>query len=177
MIDHVLRFTVPAAYALLPAPMASPAATALLLAIGLQESKFLHRRQGGDGPARGFWQFERGHVATVVNVPVARRNIAGVIRHPATAAHIGSVLRALRFGGAVGNPSTCHVLVEHNDTLACAFARLLLWTLPEALPRREAPRRAWQQYLDAWRPGTPHSETWDAYYAEAWDRVEAPILI
>ena len=31
MIEHTLRYTVPAASALLPAPMASPAASAMLL--------------------------------------------------------------------------------------------------------------------------------------------------
>ena len=37
----------------------STAADVLLLAIGLQESRFEHRQQIG-GPARSFWQFERG---------------------------------------------------------------------------------------------------------------------
>ena len=37
--------------------MDSAKARVMLLAIGLQESRFEHRRQIG-GPARGFWQFE-----------------------------------------------------------------------------------------------------------------------
>jgi hypothetical protein len=173
MIEHTLRHTLPAAYALLPAPMASPAASTMLLAIGLQESKFLARRQGGGGPARGFWQFERGHVAGVLKAPIAKRNITGVLRHPATAEHIARALRHLRYGGAVGNATACHAIVEHNDTVACVFARLLLWTLPERLPRAHEVDRAWQQYVKAWRPGKPHRETWTSNYAEAWHQVEA----
>ena len=60
MIDEVHRFIVPTAFALLPPTMRSDRATAMLLAIGLQESRFLHRRQFHNGPARGFWMFERG---------------------------------------------------------------------------------------------------------------------
>lgn len=39
--------------------MDSAAARCQMLAIGLQESRLQHRRQNG-GPARGFWQFEKG---------------------------------------------------------------------------------------------------------------------
>lgn len=45
---------------LLPAKMESPQAVVMLLTIGLQESLFEHRRQLGNGPARSFWQMERG---------------------------------------------------------------------------------------------------------------------
>jgi hypothetical protein len=162
MIDHTLRFTVPAAYTLLPARMASPAATAMLLAIGLQESRFLRRRQV-QGPARGFWQFERG-------------GIAGVLKHPATVDYIRHALVQLRYEQEATNPSLCHVIVEDNDTLACVFARLLLWTVPADLPTRDAPDLAWSQYLAAWRPGKPHCGSWDALYAEAWSRVDTATL-
>jgi hypothetical protein len=159
MIDHVLRFTLPAAYSLLPETMQSRSASALLLTIGLQESRFLDRRQKEKGPARGFWQFERAG------------GIAGVIKHPASAEPLARALQQLRYDHVLGNPSRCWQLVEDNDTLACVFARLLLWTLPEALPSRAMPHAAFQQYLDAWRPGKPHPETWDAFYEEAWGRV------
>src|SRR5690554_6652716 len=51
---------------LLPAQMTSPEAVVMLLAIGLQESRFQHRRQlvGSPprpvGPAKSFWQAEQG---------------------------------------------------------------------------------------------------------------------
>jgi hypothetical protein len=157
MIEHVLRYTLPAAYAVLPAAMASPEASALLLAIGLQESQFLERRQGDGGPARGFWQFEE-------------IGIRGVLEHSAATRPIGTALAELRYPGpplAHG----CWQRVEHNDVLAAAFARCLLWTLPGRLARQDEPQRAWNLYIDGWRPGKPRPQTWDAYYDEAWDRV------
>jgi hypothetical protein len=161
MIDHILRFTIPAAYSLLPVHMTSPKASALLLAIGLQESQFLDRRQAEGGPARGFWQFERA-------------GISGVLQHDATRAPALEALRTLRYDGA--GASFCLALVEDNDTLACLFARLLIWTLPAELPGRHEARVAWSQYREAWRPGKPHLATWDANYAEAWARVDALTL-
>ena len=47
---------------LLPERMRTDQAKVMLLAIGLQESRFVHRRQIG-GPARGFWQFEDGRLS------------------------------------------------------------------------------------------------------------------
>ena len=49
----------------LPAKMDTAQARVMLYAIGLQESRFTHRYQvlntpGAKGPARGFWQFEKG---------------------------------------------------------------------------------------------------------------------
>src|SRR5688572_12878990 len=59
-IDYVHRLVIPAAYDLLPLHMASVEATAMLLAVGWQESdSFRARAQYEGGPARGFWQFER----------------------------------------------------------------------------------------------------------------------
>ena len=160
MIAHILRHTVPAAYDVLHAwPwLNSPAASAMLIAIGLQESGFLVRRQAGGGPARGFWQFERS-------------GIAGVLQHTTTAVPIRDALHALRYGRTI-KAVGCHTLVEHHDTLACVFARLLIWTLPGALPTRMEPETAWAQYLEGWRPGRPRPETWDANFTEAWERVE-----
>ncbi len=156
-IDLVQRFTLPAAYALLPARMQSPEATAMLLAIGLQESRFRVRRQLGNGPARGFWQFERG-------------GVLGVLKHAASAPHVQPLLKALCYppdpdGGVYG-------LLEHNDVLAAGVARLLLWTDGKALPRRGDAEGGWQTYYRNWRPGKPHPATWAAFYADAWARVE-----
>jgi hypothetical protein len=159
VIEQVQRFVIPAAYALLPAPMASREATAMLLAIGLQESKFKHRKQVG-GPARGFWQFEQGG------------GIAGVLRHHATAPHIRRVLRSQCYDSMTDAPKACHLLVTDNDVIAAAFARLLLWTTPGKLPTKQEREYGWQIYLEGWRPGKPHRETWDAYFASAWQRVE-----
>jgi len=161
MIDLILRYTLPAAYALLPPAMASREASALLLAIGLQESGFLTRRQRLGGPARGFWQFERGG------------GVHGVLTHPAVAFHIEAACSALVYRTPSGiREHELHAAIEHNDVLACVFARLLLWTLPDPLPGRDASGLGWAMYLSAWRPGRPHSDTWPAHYAEAWARVD-----
>lgn len=162
MIDHVLTYTLPAAYAVLPPAMASRGASAMLLAIGLQESVFAERRQR-PGPARGFWQFEGGG------------GIHGVLTHRATRAIIGEALTDLCYPAAPHRRTRAALLVavEHNDVLAAVFARLLLWTLPDPVPAPDQADAAWAQYLAAWNPGQPHPDTWPAYFAEAWTRVIA----
>lgn len=161
MIDHVARFIIPAAFSLLPEVMRSQSAKAELLAIGLQESRFLHRRQLEGGPARGLWQFERGG------------GVRGVATHPKTEKILESVLRELRYESIVGDSRAMHYAIEDNDVLACVFARLLLWTVPGRLPGPTEHEAGWAQYLEGWRPGAPHPATWKAFYKEAWDRVIA----
>ena len=156
MIDHVHAYTVPAAYSLLPEAMRSPEATALLLAIGAQESRFESRRQCS-GPARGFWQFEPA-------------GVRGVLDHSASHVPIRAVLRALRYGEADHAGEILHAL-EHNDTLAACFARCLLWTLPGRLPGPNDAEEGWMLYREAWRPGKPRRETWTANYAIGWGAV------
>lgn len=159
MIDHVLTYTVPAAYAVLPMPMQSSAATALLVTIGLQESRFMARRQIG-GPAKSFWQFERA-------------GVQGVLTHRLSGPHLRTAASLLQYPltPMATSVSEVYAAIEHNDTLACCCARLLLWTIPDALPGPDEPEVAWLQYLEGWRPGKPHRATWDALYQEAWTRV------
>jgi hypothetical protein len=156
LAKFTLRYTVPAAFALLPKRMDTPEAVAMLLAIALQESRFRARRQKGGGPARGFWQFESGG------------GVFGVLNHPKTSLWSALACQALCYPSTV---EVCYPALEHHDVLACVFARLLLWTVPTPLPPRHEPELAWQQYLSAWRPGKPHRATWDGYYAEAWQLV------
>lgn len=167
MIDLVSSFVLPAAMRVLGERYDSPEARAMLLAIGLQESRFQHRAQVR-GPARGFWQFERGG------------GVEGVLLHPQTSARALETLTTLRYhrvGESLAETTgRVHAVLEHNDILAAAFARLLLWTLPTRLPRRDQPGIGWYQYVDAWRPGKPHRATWDAFFAEAWDRVEIDLV-
>src|SRR5690606_34658050 len=140
----------PAAYAVLPAPMASPGATAMLLAIGWQESRFAHRQQVG-GPARGYWQFEQ------------MGGVRGVLAHAQTGAVAREALVRLGYRRDA-TPWSVYDAIAHNDMLAAGWARLLLWTLPDALPQASDVEVAWRQYMAAWRPGRPHRGTWD----EAW---------
>lgn len=122
---------------LLPAKMTSPQAELMLLAIGLQESRLTHRRQIG-GPARGLWQFERGG------------GVAGVLRHPVSRDH---AVRVCDARGVAPVTELVYQRLEHDDVLAAAFARLLLYTDPSRLPGLGDEEGAWQLYLRTWRPG------------------------
>jgi hypothetical protein len=123
----------------------------MLVAIGLQESRFKHRHQIR-GPARGFWQFEKGG------------GVRGVLSHVATVDIIRHICKLLRVEPGVAK---CFNAIAYNDVLGCCFARLLLWTLPYPLAGTHESGKAWAQYLDAWRPGEPHPETWDGFWTEA----------
>lgn len=147
-----LHYAIMPALGLMPREMTSRAAIAMLLAIGMQESRFQHRRQIR-GPARGWWQFE---------VP----GVVGVLTHGASSKLADEVCDRL---GYTGDAREIQAALEHNDLLAAAFARLLLWTVPAPLPRMDEPDEGWRQYRSAWRPGRPHPETWADYYRTAWE--------
>jgi hypothetical protein len=140
--------------ALLPSALDSQEGKAMLIAIAMQESRWDERRQIG-GPARGFWQFELG-------------GIRGVLNHKSSQPIIRNVLDRLDYNYA---PDTSYAAIEHNDVLAFAYARCLLWTLPAPLPRRTESEEGWEQYISAWRPGKPHRATWDGYFRQAWEIV------
>ena len=154
---YVYKHIIPAALDMLPGRMYSPEAVAMILAIGLQESKFLHRRQVPNGPANGFWQFEKGG------------GVKGVLTHSSTSSTVKAILTDLRYPT---DTESCYQAIRHNDVLACVFARLLLWTVKGRLPLRNEPDLAWNQYLGAWKPGKPHPETWDENFYEAWRFID-----
>lgn len=149
MIDFVARHVLPAALSLLPARMDSSPARVLLLAIAGQESGYEHRRQV-HGPARGLWQFER-------------IGLTGVQMHRASGALSDAVCKALLYDR--DQPDDLHRSLTDNDVLACAMARLLVYTDPRPLPTDED--AAWAYYLRTWRPGKPHRERWTGNYARA----------
>lgn len=148
--ESLIHTAIEPALALLP-QMDRRAAKIMLAAIALQESGIKHRRQVG-GPARGYWQFEQGG------------GVRGVLNHPASSPHIRRVLKELDYSSE-SSPADCYAAIEHNDILAAAFARLLLWTDPAPLP--DDADGAWNLYLRTWRPGKPHPGTWPAHYARA----------
>jgi len=139
---------------LLPERMGSAESKAMLMAIGMQESKFEHRKQI-NGPAMGFWQFEL-------------TGIQGVLRHQQSRDPIRKVLKAMGYSDVA---MTSYHAIEHNDILACAYARCLLWTVAGKLPGPSDHKVAWDQYLFAWRPGKPHSRTWRTYFDLSWSMV------
>jgi hypothetical protein len=158
VIDQVRRYVIPAAFSVLPTEMASPEATVMLLAIGLQETRFLVRRQGFEGPARGFWQFEMS-------------GLVSTVRHPAVRDAIADAVHKLCYPSGI-TVQQLHAALEHNDVLAAVCARCLLYTSPKALPAQsDQSGLAWLLYRETWRPGIPHAITWPAMYMEAWERV------
>ncbi len=149
---------------LLPAAMDTRVARVMLVAIGLQESRLTARLQkplslgAPNGPARGLWQFERGG------------GVTGVMQHPASASHARAVC-ATR--GVEFKPMRVWSKLADDDLLACAFARLLLFTDPRPLPKLGDEQGAWAYYLDNWRPGKPHPQTWAKFYAQALELTES----
>lgn len=155
-IPGFVQVAVAAALALLPAALCSPQALVMLYAIGLQESRFVHRRQivGGKpvGPAKSFWQFER------------MGGCAGVVSHAASRYWMAQVCAAR---GVPFNATAVWNAMEQDDVLGAAAARLLLFTDPKRLPDLGDSREAWNLYVRTWRPGMPHRQTWDGCYAAA----------
>lgn len=162
-LDTILKTAIAPAMALLKGVPDSRESRCLLLAIGLQESRFEHRRQMGNGPARGFWQFERGTAAS-------RGGVWGVFLHPASAGLLRQLCVEL---GCLPSPSNIWEAIEHDDVLAAGLARLLILTDPYKLPALGDVDGAWRLYADrCWRPGKPHPQTWPGFYARALEAVQ-----
>ena len=127
----------------------------ILLAIALQESGLTHRRQVSadgkeTGPAISFWQFEKAG------------GCRGVLAHRSVSARMRKV--CIDFNVDVTEQSLWEAM-RYQDIVAAAAARLLLYTLPAGLPLSAA--EGWKQYLEAWRPGKPHPETWEGNWRVA----------
>jgi len=162
-LSEIRSIVFPGAFALLPAKCNSPEAQIQLLSIGLQESRFEWRKQLGNGPARGFWQFEQGNEKS-------RGGVWGVANHTKTADLLKSVCRAR---GVAFDVKTIWSKLETDDVLACCVARLLLLIDPKPLPKAHETTKAWDAYIWGWRPGKPHPETWATYHAQAVKEVVA----
>lgn len=156
----VVKQAIDPALRMLPASMDSPEARVMLLAIGLQESRFEHRYQvtnsGAPGPARGFWQFEEGGGAK------------GVCRHPASRLYMQRLCEAT---GHEFTPAALWRAIAADDVLAAGAARLLLFTDPRKLPKLGDVPGAWAYYWRNWRPGRERPETWDEMYQRALKEV------
>lgn len=129
-------------------------ARVLLTAISGQEANWTARIQGGIGPARGLFQFERGG------------GVAGVLNDDATgllaeqACRVSNVpINSIAVWQALALPA--------HDNLAVAFARLLLWSDVAPLPQVGDEKGAYAYYLRLWRPGAPDSARWIVRYPQA----------
>jgi hypothetical protein len=143
---------------LLPRGMDSDRARVLLLTIGLQESRLLHRRQlvGSPpkpvGPAAGLLQFEKGG------------GCAGVLAHEDSRDLMRWVCLVCKIKPT---PGALWQAIQYDDMLAFAAGRLLLWTDPKSLPSVRDPGAAWETYIRVWRPGKPHPATWGPNHSAA----------
>jgi hypothetical protein len=157
--ETVLADAINPALEMLPAKLTSDQARTMLLAIGRQESGFAARRQRNDGPARGFWQFERN-------------GVLGVMHHSTTGAMAFEFID--RCGVEYGST---HVLdaLETDDVLAAGIARLYLWTDPRPLPAIGDVTGAWDLYERVWRPGKPSYTRWQSAYGQAVETMEAAV--
>lgn len=158
-LSEIIKTGIDPALALLPAKMDTPAARVMLLSIGLQESRFEHRRQlvGNPprpiGPAKSFWQAEQGGGM-----------VHGVRLHSATRAAATTLYQAR---GVQPRDAAIWDAIENDDVLAAGLARLLLWSDPGRLPAVGDAEAAWSLYLRTWRPGKPHPQTWPDLYRQA----------
>lgn len=142
----------------LPPPMRSDEARCLLLAIGRQESGYTTRRQYGNGPAHGLWQFERNGVLAVMH-------------NNRSADYVYRLCRDL--GVLYGSGNVFESLLS-DDVLAAALARLSLWCDPASLPAIGDIEAAWETYTRCWRPGKPDRERWTDAYSRAVETIKGP---
>ena len=156
-LSEIRRGPIAAALSMLPAKMECLQAEVMLLAITQQEDLQQRRRQWPTGPARGLLQFELGG------------GVRGVLTHPASRDLAAGVCRTR---GVPASASAVHSAIEHDDVLAMAFGRLLLWTDPGRLPALGQDGAAWDLYLRTWRPGKPRPEEWQANYDRALAAVQ-----
>lgn len=92
----------------------------------------------------------------------------GVMRHAASKplAQKWAALKNLPF-----DESAIWAALEHDDELACVWARLLLWTDPYSIPTEV--NQAWVCYAERlWRPGKPHPDKWEGYWHTANDTLD-----
>ena len=127
----------------------TPAASTLLTATAVVESKLIHRRQIGGGPARGLFQIEKATFDDVYGRYLRRRQ--------SLLARVNELLTG-------GDPWRA---VEFNDRFACAIARVRYLYDPKPLPDDpddiEALGDVWvriynaggkgtvQKFINAWR--------------------------
>lgn len=145
------------AYSLLPLKMDTDDARIQIMATGFQESNFETRRQANNGPAVGFFQFER-------------IGIKGVIENPSVTKLVHSLCK--EFGIEFSTEAIWNALQsDRYDSFAFCLARLNYWISPRALPPLRNLQKSWDMYVKTWRPGKPHPERWIECYWRAYGAI------
>jgi hypothetical protein len=148
LIASIVQSAIEPALALLPFKLGSGLAMVQLVAIGLQESDLLARKQVG-GPARGLWQFEQGS-------STKGGGVWGVFKHPQSKEYLRELCEAR---GVAFDPVAIYRSLQFDDVLAAGVARLLMWTDRPPLPTTQ--EQGWEMYAKrTWVPGKPHPEKW-----------------
>lgn len=131
---------------------ASDQARVELLTIALQESGLRYRQQVPVPYAHGWWEFENGPQSALGGLfKIMPQKLSAVC-----AELVVPFDRDTVFGAIVW----C-------DLLACAVARLLLWSEPNPLPAIGDIQGAWNYYVKLWGPGSPRPKEWPALYAQS----------
>lgn len=160
-----LTLAVEPALNLLPVSARTVEAKAFLIAIALQETQLVKRRQMGGGPAHSFLQFELGTVELLWN-------------HEDTKKAARAICATLSIQES---PLGVFVAMEFHDILACYFGRLLLLTVRRPLPSRGDVEEGWSQYVGTWRPGAVAKSQesaarqrfrWSGNFLDAWSAVQ-----
>ncbi|BCD84279.1 hypothetical protein PSm6_06860 [Pseudomonas solani] len=151
-LDSLRRLVLEPALSLLPDEMNSPEAQLMLLAIALQESD-LDKRPLAEGGPHSYWQSGSPDemVHFVLRCPVTR-DLAVAVCDARQVPPVDERVRAA---------------LEHDDVLAAAFARLLLWTDPARLPAIDEVDAAHDLYMRTWRTPDPRPELWCEHHARA----------
>lgn len=156
-LNDVLETMIKPALILLPRWMDSDRAKVMVLAAGYQESDYEHVAQvvrgnpQAKGPARGYWQNERGGIYCLMT-------------NDATKEHLAKVCWAR---GVPVDQVLIHARLEYDHVLAACCARLFLAADPRPLPEIGDEEAAWKCYLRCWNPGKPHRDRWGMRYAES----------
>lgn len=126
-----------------------PEAAVLLLAIAIQESQLLYRKQFDGGPARGLFQMEPGDRAMMALLMKKNHTLRKML--------------------PTENHEVMWKMLEdpENDKYAVYIARAALKTDPDPLPKLGDMEGAWAAYVKHWRPGKPRKEKWALSYEAA----------
>lgn len=146
---------------LLPARYDSVAARVMIFATGLQESNFDYTKQI-NGPACGWYQFERGGGTIEVLTNPTTKNLARSI----------CMIRC----GSIDSHHVQRALID-DQVLATALCRLNYYRNPKALPEPGKVHTAYDYYDQTWRPGKKRPKDWPENYWRAVGFVEDSLAV
>ncbi|MGH8710125.1 MAG: hypothetical protein ACREVA_02220 [Burkholderiales bacterium] len=149
-IKYVAYQAIPSGLSLLPRLMNTSEARVMLLAIGLQESRFEHRVQA---ETKSYWQF-------------TLKEVHKIVKHSPSTTEL--VKDAVELLGYTFDVSTIYNKIEDNDTLAVVVARLLLYKSKRKLPVARDAVEGGKQYVELWQPGYSFKvDLWEANFKVA----------